>query len=132
MSTSDQRSAALNIAEAITEAFARRDIDGFMQAYAPDIAVWHNFDRQTQNSAENRTLLDGFMSLFASLQYTDICRVHTDEGIVQHHLVVGVLPDGRRLEMPACLILTIQDERIVRIDEYSDPAPFFALMAEST
>ena len=71
------------------------------------------------------------MSLFASLQYTDIHRAHTDEGIVQQHLVVGVLPDGRRLEMPACLILTIQGERIVSIDEYSDPAPFFALMAES-
>lgn len=132
MTTSDQRSAALKVAEAITAAFARRDINGFLQVYAPEISVWHNNDRKTQNYGENSAILGGFMNLFASLEYTDIRRTYVDEGIIQQHVVVGTLPDGRRFEMPACLILTIRDGRIVHIDEYLDPAPFYAMMAEST
>lgn len=128
MTTSDHRSRAVNIAEAITAAFAKRDIDGFLKVYAPDIAIWHNNDRKTQTYEENRALLAGFMGMFASLEYTDVRRTHTDDGIIQQHVVIGTLPDGRRLEMPACLMLTIRGDRIARIDEYLDPAPFYALI----
>lgn len=116
------------IAQAITEAFKAKDADAFVAQYADDIVVWHNNDRQDQDKTENHAFLKGILEMFDSIEYTSIKRDFLDDGIMQQHIVHGVLADGRELELPACLIIRIRHGKICRIDEYSDPAPFHALM----
>lgn len=125
----EKRAAALWVAEALTAAFARRDIAGFAALYADDATVWHNTDGLTQGREENLAYVASVFALFDALHYADIRRIHTDEGIIQQHVVNGTLPDGRSLALPACLILRIVEGKIAHIDEYADPAPFHALMA---
>ena len=56
------------------------------------------------------------------MHYDDIRRQVTETGYVQQHILRGTAPDGTQLAMPACLVVTIEGERITRLDEYLDPA----------
>ena len=63
----------------------------------------------------------------SGMEYGDIHRQPTPTGYVQQHILRGTAPDGTKLEMPACLVVTIKGERITRLDEYLDPAGAAAL-----
>jgi ketosteroid isomerase-like protein len=41
---------------------------------------------------------------------------------VQQHVLRGVAPNGTALEIPACIVCTVRDGRIVRLEEYLDSA----------
>ncbi|KEQ52035.1 nuclear transport factor 2 family protein [Sphingobium chlorophenolicum] len=124
----DGRAEALAVAEAITAAFARKDVKAFADLYAYDATVWHNNDGLTQGREENLAFVASIVGLFEDIHYADIKRLYTDEGIIQQHVVKGVLADGRKMEVPACLIMRIVNGKIAHIDEYADPAPFHALL----
>jgi ketosteroid isomerase-like protein len=55
-------------------------------------------------------------------QVHEIRRSATDDGFVQRHVLVVTNRAGRRVEVPACIVATVHDGRITRIDEYFDSA----------
>ena len=93
--------------------------------YHPDVVVWHNHDRQTQTRAENLATLRQFVGATTERRYTEIRRQRIDGedgGVVQQHVLVATLHDGRAIELAACLICDVADGRITRLDEYFDAA----------
>ena len=95
--------------------------------YHPDVVVWHNHDRQTQTRAENLATLRQFVGATTARRYTDIRRQRIDgddgsDGVVEQHVLVATLHDGRVIELAACLICDVADGRITRLDEYFDAA----------
>lgn len=95
--------------------------------YHPDVVVWHNHDRQTQTRAENQATLRQFVGATTERRYTEIRRQRIDgedggDGVVQQHVLVATLHDGRAIELAACLICDVADGRITRLDEYFDAA----------
>ena len=95
--------------------------------YHPDVVVWHNHDRQTQTRAENLATLRQFVGATTERRYTEIRRQRIDgedggDGVVQQHVLVATLHDGRAIELAACLICDVADGRITRLDEYFDAA----------
>ena len=59
--------------------------------------------------------------------YDEIRRQPTPTGFVQQHVLRGTAPDGTAVEIPACLIVTIADGRITRLEEYLDTKDAAAL-----
>jgi ketosteroid isomerase-like protein len=60
-------------------------------------------------------------------RYDDV-RLHvTDDGFVQQHVMRGRAPSDDEFALAACIVCTVADGRITRLDEYFDPAQLAAL-----
>jgi ketosteroid isomerase-like protein len=96
--------------------------------YADHIAVWHNFDDREQTKTENLKTLEGFVASTTSRRYEVIERLLLpDLRVLQRHDLVVRTHGGREGVVPACIILTIRDGLITRIDEYLDTGQVNAL-----
>ena len=126
MSTVDP-DVAERLATELLAAIVATDVDALRRVYAPDVVIWHNFDQVEQTLEENLKVMFWMGKRLSGMEYGDIHRQPTPTGYVQQHILRGTAPDGTKVEMPACLIVTIEGERITRLDEYLDPAAAAAL-----
>jgi len=120
---------ALEVADRFFAAAEAGDIATIEQLYAPDAQVWHNTDRVVQNREENLRTLTWITTNLRDIRYTNVRRSPTDDGFVQQHVFEATNRAGQRVEVPACVVATVRDGRITRIDEYIDSAAVTALMA---
>ena len=115
------------LATELLAAITTTDVDALRKLYAEDVVIWHNFDQVEQTLEENLKVMFWMGKRLSGMEYGDIHRQPTPTGYVQQHILRGTAPDGTKLEMPACLVVTIEGERITRLDEYLDPAGAAAL-----
>ena len=115
------------LATELLAAITTTDVEALQRIYAPDVVIWHNFDQVEQTLEENLKVMFWMGKRLSGMEYGDIHRQPTPTGYVQQHILRGTAPDGTKVEMPACLIVTIEGERITRLDEYLDPAAAAAL-----
>ena len=97
--------------------------------YAPDAVVWHNYDGVAQTVDENLRVLRWLVRHVTDLRYEEVRRLRTPEGFVQQHVLRAKALDGSEVTIPACLIGTVRDGRIVRLEEYIDSAHVAPLRA---
>jgi ketosteroid isomerase-like protein len=119
---------ALAIADRLFAAIEADDLDAVRALYAPAAEVWHNTDGVVQRRDENLATLAWVVRNLRGLRYTDIRRSATDDGFVQRHVLVATNRAGRRVELPACVVVTVRDGLITRLDEYLDSAAVAAIM----
>ena len=101
-------------------AIQRGDVAAVSALYAEDATVWHSNDKIAQTKAENLKTL-GFLTKVATLNYTVLERVVSDEQIAQRHRVeFTVRANGRSATSEAAIFFTIRDGLILHIDEYID------------
>jgi ketosteroid isomerase-like protein len=110
----------LEVAERLFAAIEAGDIDAVSALYHPDVEVWHNTDGLSQSRHANLATLAWVTRNLPGLRYTEIRRSVTEDGFVQRHVLVVTNRAGRRVEVPACIVATVHDGRITRIDEYLD------------
>lgn len=113
---------ALEVAEKLFAAIQRRDIEGVRGIYASDAEIWHNNDGVTQDVAANLRVLTWVVQNVRELRYEDVKRQATPTGFVQQHVLRGIAPNGKSLALPACIVCTVWNGRITRLDEYLDSA----------
>jgi ketosteroid isomerase-like protein len=118
MTSPDIETVATNLFNAIEVG----DIDTIRSIYAPDVVIWHNFDRREQTLDENLRVLKWIVANVSDRRYTDIRRAVLDDGFVQQHVLTGIAPSGARLDVPAMMRVWVSDGRITRIEEYLDSA----------
>jgi len=112
----------LELAAQLMSAITAGDIAAVRRIYAPDAVIWHNNDGLTQTVDENLRVLQWVVRHVGDLRYEDIRRQRTETGYVQQHVLRGRAPNGQPLEIRACLICTVRDGRITRLEEYLDTA----------
>jgi ketosteroid isomerase-like protein len=110
----------IRLAERLIAAVTAGDVEGVRACYAPDIVVWHNSDGVEQSADENLRVLGWVIENIRDLRYEDIRRQRTPTGFVEQHVLHGTAPNGAQLSIPACLVGTVVDGRITRLDEYLD------------
>ena len=115
-------SSALEVAERLFSSIMRGDVAGVRACYAPNIEVWHNNDAQVQDAETNLRALTWVTQNIKELRYEEIRRQATPSGFVQQHVLRGIAPNGKALELPACIVCTVADGKITRLDEYLDSA----------
>jgi ketosteroid isomerase-like protein len=94
--------------------------------YADDVAVWHNTDRIVGSKADNIATLANFIRYVPQRRYEDRRVSIYPGGFVQQHVLAGTLKNGKRVELPACIVCSVKDGRITRLDEYFDSATLAA------
>jgi ketosteroid isomerase-like protein len=114
--------AVMDLADRFLTAVESGDADTVRAIYAPHAKIWHNFDGVEQTVEENMRVLGWFARTLPNRRYRVLRREATRDGYFQQHVVEAVLPDGTDWKMPACLVVTVKDGRITRLDEYLDSA----------
>lgn len=115
----------IRAAEELTQKISSLDEAVFGSIYTDDAVIWHGSTNVTQTKAENAGFLGKIFELVDSLYYVDIKRLPTPEGFVQYHGVTGVFKDGTPVPtLQACIVATVTDGKISRLNEWFDPAQF--------
>ena len=119
---------ALDVAERLFTAIGHSDIDAVRDCYADDVVVWHNNDGVEQIRDQNLRTLAWVIKNVSRRRYEEIRRQPTPTGFVQQHVLRGTAPNGKTLELPACIVCTVVDGKITRFDEYLDSAQTAVLL----
>jgi ketosteroid isomerase-like protein len=110
------------LADRLVGAIEAGDVDGVAAIYADDAVIWHNTDQVEQPKADNLAVLGWLVKNTASREYREIRRSVIDGGFVQQHVLHVEFADGRAADLPACLVVRVAGDHIVRLDEYLDGA----------
>jgi hypothetical protein len=76
--------------------------------------------RPSRTSPRTGRTLRGLIAVTGRRQYLDRRLSVTPEGFVQQHVLVAERSGRPDLRLPACLVCTVANERITRLDEYFD------------
>ena len=103
------------------------NIDGVRACYAPEAIVWHNTDGIEQSVEANLRVLAWIAKNVKDFRYEDVRCQPTSIGFVEQHLTRGIGPGGAPFAVPACIVCTVADGRITRVDEYLDSDAVFGV-----
>ena len=120
---------ALDVTARFFAAIESRDIERVKAMYTEDVAVWHNFSNATQTREQNLAVLAGMCAAVPSLRYEVQERIDLGGRVLQRHTLCCRLADGREFRIPACILITVRDGQVCRIEEYLDTAQANALRA---
>lgn len=112
----------LELAERFLAGVQAGDQEAVLACYASDAVIWHNFDGVEQTVDQNMRSLRWFARTLPDRRYRVLRREAIKDGFMQQHVLEAVLPDGTAWAMPACVVASVKDGRIVRLDEYLDSA----------
>lgn len=103
--------------------------------YTDDAKIWHNDHSAEQGVPDNLKVLKGLHAVVSGLTYDIVRRGEVAGGVFQQHVLRGTLPDGTEVALPAAMFITVEGERVARIEEYlesSVAAPIRAARAALT
>ncbi len=115
------------LADGFFAAIADGDVETLESLLAEDLEVHANFLDTPNDRRTTLAVLRWLHRNVRDLRYDVVRREELPGGYVQQHVLRGIAPDGSELRVPACMIVTVRDGRITRIDEYLDSAHVSAL-----
>ena len=110
------------LADRLMRAIETGDLETARACYGPDARIWHNFDGLAQTVDENLRTLKWMDKRLTNRRYEVLSRHVFEGGYVQQHVLHGTLNNKEAFTMPACLVVTVKDGKIARLDEYLDTA----------
>jgi len=110
------------LADRFMRAIESGDADAIAACYAPDARIWHNHDGEEETREQNLKVLRWVVKRLHGRKYHIVSRKAFADGYVQQHSLTGSLPDGTAFSMPACVVVTLKDGCIARLEEYLDSA----------
>jgi ketosteroid isomerase-like protein len=113
-------SSTLELARRFVRALNQKDEAAIREIYAPDVRIWHNFDGRYQTIDENMKGMYWIHKRLSGIEYEVVRLVELPDGYLQEHVLRGKLPSGDDFAMPACVICTVQDGRVISLREYLD------------
>jgi ketosteroid isomerase-like protein len=120
------RGALEALADAFSSAYPKADMATLHSIFGRDAVVWHNWDRSAQSLEENLATLEAVSANLRSMAYEKVRRHYFGHGWVQQHTVTGETQSGQTWEAEVCVVFTVVDGRIQRLEEYIDPTQFAA------
>ena len=112
---------ALQVADQLFHAIEAGDVEAIRNIYTPETKIWHNNDNIAQSVEENLAVLKWVTTNIKGLKYTEVRRQPTPTGFVQQHVLRGHFKEAE-IALAACIVATVEDGRITRLDEYLDSA----------
>ena len=87
-----------------------------------DARIWHNYDDHEQTVDENMKVLGWMVKNCRSRKYEILRLEEIAGGYLQQHILRIETNSGNQLAMHACVVVTLEDGKVKRIEEYLDPA----------
>ena len=121
-------SIARAVAARFTECLLEGDVEGVDALYHDDVVVWRNIDDRELSKRQVMKVVRFLADNLEGLAYNNIRVRPIQDGYVQQHILSGTAANGQEVNAHACLIVTLEDGRIRRLDEYLDGTQIQALM----
>ena len=115
----------LTALDRIFNGLASGDLEESRSALAPNAVVWHGFDGIPHDKEATLTSFANLLVAFTERRFEDIRRQPTPTGFVQQHVMAVKTADGKSKAWPVCVVVRIENDLIVRLDEYLDLAGSF-------
>ena len=112
----------LTVVDDFFRAVERGDIDAVRAIYSPEVAIWHNDGSGDQGLEDNLVVLRLLGGAIADMHFDVSRRVNVGDGVFQHHVLRGKLPNGEGCALDAAMYIAVDGGRITRIEEYFDVA----------
>jgi enamine deaminase RidA (YjgF/YER057c/UK114 family)/ketosteroid isomerase-like protein len=111
------------LAEDLLAAITSGDVDRVDQLYADDVRVWHNFDGVGRDKTESLDAVRRIAAHYEGFHATDVRIDVVPDGYVQRCVFRGrERSTGADLAVDAMMRVDVRNGRVVRIEEYTDPA----------
>jgi ketosteroid isomerase-like protein len=117
------------LANRLFDAIARADVDAVEQAYAPDVVYWMNAMPESLGLDALLNLVRVFHQKVKNLHYEVESREFFPGGFVQRCRIMGEAASGKSFAVPLCLIIYVENGRIVRLYEYIDTASMMPVLS---
>ena len=118
-----------DVAAQLFRAIESKSVADVAALYDDAVGVWHNFDNAVQNKSDNLKVLGGLTQSVAMIRYEVLERHAVGDRVIQRHDLHCTLANGKTFSVPACIFITVKNDKITRIDEYLDTAQVNALRA---
>lgn len=118
--TQAQKMTTEQVVQQNLESYNKRDIDGFMQSFSADIALY-NFGNTTPQTVGLAAVRQRYQTLFNQsprLHSTIIKRMVLGNKVIDHEHIVGRMGLEQPVEM--ILIYEVENEKIVRVTAIKD------------
>jgi uncharacterized protein len=112
----------VQVADVLFEALLAGDGGKLEELFDPAAVLWHNFTGHEDGRAAFVPGFVRFAGMVQGLKFEDVRRVGTPTGFVEQHTLTGRTADGTPVAIRECLIGTVKDGRITRLNEYLDSA----------
>ena len=109
---------ARSVADSMARVVADADYDGLRGLYTPDACIWHNIDDKEKTVEESLAFLEGLLRHTSKRWFEDVRLTLTPTGYVDQHYVRAILTTGEEMQIPICMVVTLEGERIKRLDDY--------------
>ena len=124
---------AKDLCRRLLRAIEDGDGDGYRACFTEDGRIWHDFDGfnthadGAQSVDQNVAMMNWMHRLTNTLNYKTLRLEETETGFLETHLVSGTTVEGEDFEGLACVICTVENGKIKRLEEFINPASFAAL-----
>jgi ketosteroid isomerase-like protein len=113
----------LELARRFIQAVESGELEAVRACYGEDARIWHNFDDVEQTVDENMKVLE-WMKRKTTRRSYEITRLEEIAGgYLQQHILRMVNREGSEITMHACLVVRVENGKILRLEEYLDPSP---------
>ena len=110
------------IAEQFIAAIDAEDVDVIRRLYAKDAKIWHDFDGVEQDPETNIQMLSALRKAVPNIHWVTTRVEALRQGFLLTYDLTMTFGD-RDLRIPACVIGTVADGSITRIEEWVNAAP---------
>jgi ketosteroid isomerase-like protein len=104
----------------LLDAFGTYDPDALAPLLADDVRHWLNITKLEQGRDELLAQIGVEGSHVASSTFTLRHHVKTAEGFVVQLTVAGETKGGAPFEVPVCLVVAVDGDKVLRVDEYAN------------
>lgn len=109
-----------SVADAFFGALEAGSVADVLACYTPDATIWHNFDQLALTPEASIAGLNTLFGSFPARRYREVRRLPTPAGFVQQHILQLERADGHVIDWPGCIVFTLRDGKIARLEEYVD------------
>ena len=106
------------IAAQIAKSAATQDLSLFRGVFAEDAIWWHAFGDRVVSVEDSLAYFQLVLNVTENLRYEDVRITETPSGYIDQHYVRANMPDGTQVSMPAVMVVTVENGKVVRLDEY--------------
>lgn len=117
-----------HVARALIAAITAGDVAAVDALYHDDAVVFQNTSGATLSKRKMLGVIRFLATGVSELRYEDVRVQPTPTGFVQQHVLACTSQSGVPVRAHACLVATVEDGRIRRLDEYLDAAAIAPLM----
>ena len=111
-----------SVTEALVEAFGNGDPTILAARLAPGAVIWHNTDKVVSDAVEALGGIAGLHQLVDGLHVEVVQHEQLQAGELARFVVRGtVRATGELLAAHNCVVFTVEDGQVTRLDEYLDP-----------